>query len=154
MLAVTEKTVSPEISPRMVSDIFENPLDRVAAQLRLAKEREAEATAARLVAEQEVIALMGVKEEGTFVQKGDFFKVTTVGKLNRTLDAEAFEAIKPSIPHSIRDRLVRNKPEIVLSELRYIENNEPEIYKIFSQALTVKPAKPAVSVTSINISIN
>jgi len=122
------------------------PLDRVAQALRDAKAAEDSARASRIAAEEAVIALIGVKEEGTTTVKTCFFKVSTVGKLNRSLDEAAFRSIADDIPAAFRDRLVRWKPELVAAEVRYIEHNEPDVYRVIAQALTVKPAKPSVSI--------
>lgn len=124
-------------------------IDLAAQALRDAKAAEDSARATRLAAEEAVIALLGVKAEGTTTVKTEFFKVSTVGKLTRSLDEAAFRAIADDIPAAFRDRLVRWKPELVASEVRHIEHNEPEVYRVLAQALTVKPAKPAVSVELI-----
>lgn len=124
-------------------------IDIAAQALRDAKRSEEDARIARLVAEEDLITLIGVKAEGTTTVKTEFFKVSTVGKLTRSLDEAAFRAIADDIPAAFRDRLVRWKPELVAAEVRHIEHNEPEIYRVLAQALTVKPAKPAVSVELI-----
>jgi hypothetical protein len=102
-------------------------------------------------AEAELLAAIGHKPEGSLtVTVNDTWKVTTTGKMNRTLDAKAWETIKAKIPAPLANRLVRYKPEISLTELRYIEINEPAYFGLISQALTVKPAKASVTVKEIN----
>lgn len=121
-------------------------LDIAAQNLRECKVTEDAARRARIAAEEAVLAIAGCKSEGSTTTKTAFFKVTTTGKLTRSIEPDTWEAVKSEIPEAIRDRLVRYKPDLVLSELRYIESDEPEIYAVFAQALTIKPAKASVSV--------
>lgn len=121
-------------------------IDHAAQHLRECKQAEDTAKAARIAAEDALIALVGCKTEGSTTIKTAYFAVKTIGKLTRSLDVPAFESIKTQIPEAIRDRLVRYKPELSLTELRHIESDEPEIYAVLTQALTIKPAKASVSV--------
>ncbi|NDH57790.1 MAG: hypothetical protein EBX60_05945, partial [Betaproteobacteria bacterium] len=41
---------------------------------------------------------------------------------------------------------LKQKPELDLKGLHYLESNEPETYKIFSRAMTIEPAKTSVTV--------
>ena len=121
-------------------------IDFAAPHLRECKQAEDAAKSARIAAEDALIALVGCKTEGGTTIKTEYFAVKTVGKLTRSLDVPAFESIKAQIPEAIRDRLVRYKAELSLTELRHIESNEPQIYAVLAQALTIKPAKASVSV--------
>lgn len=121
-------------------------IDNAAKDFLEAKGRELDAYHDRIEAENRLIALIGVKAEGTTSAKTGTYKVATCGRMTYSLDNAAYAAIAARIPESIRDRLVRYKAEPVLGELRYLEANEPELYAIFAEALTIKPAKPSVSV--------
>lgn len=98
-------------------------------------------------AEQAILEHFGHKDEGTMsVHVADKYKVSTVGKINRTVSAEVWDEVKGSIPESLADRLVRYKPELNLRELRYVELNEPEWFASIAKAITSKPAKPSVKI--------
>lgn len=121
-------------------------IDHAAQYLRECKAAEEGAKAARIAAEDALIALVGCKTEGSTTIKTGYFAVKTTGKLTCSLDVPTFESIKDQIPEGIRDRLVRYKPELSLTELRHVESDEPQIYSVLAQALTIKPAKASVSV--------
>ncbi|MBK8974128.1 MAG: hypothetical protein IPM37_23215 [Hahellaceae bacterium] len=98
-------------------------------------------------AEEALVKAIGVKEEGTLtVTIDDQFKVSTTGKINRSLSESVWDAIKSQIPEPLAKRLVRYKPALDLKELRYIELNEPAYFALVSKAITAKPAKASVSV--------
>lgn len=100
-------------------------------------------------AEGELLTLLGHKPEGSFtVVVNDQWKVTTTGKLNRKL-LPNFAAIRSQIPPALLNRLVRTKEELNVRELKFIENNEPEIYAYLAQAIEIKPAKASVEVKRI-----
>lgn len=98
-------------------------------------------------AESALLAAVGHKPEGSFTVNVGDFKVTTTGKINRTINAEIWEQIKAQIPPALAGRLIKpSKPELSLTEFRYIELNEPVYLDLISKAITAKPAKPSISV--------
>ncbi len=54
-----------------------------------------------------------------------------------------------NIPEVIAKRLFRWKPELDLKELRYLQSNEVDLYGIVAQAITMKPAKPSITVERV-----
>lgn len=127
----------------------ERELDQLGAAWLQAKAEEAEANKRRVAIEEQIVARVGVKDEGTFSASTSHFKFSTTGRVTRTLDADALHGLDAVIPAAILQRLVEYKPSLRLAELRYIENNEPDYYRAFSKALTVKPAKPGVKIEEI-----
>lgn len=125
---------------------IEQQIQRAAADWMDAKEFEERANAARIEAEQRLCGLLTLQTEGTTKACAGVYRVTVTTKLNRALDVEKLADLDKKIPAAILRRLVDYKPTLNLRELRYVEQNEPEHYKAFSQALTVKPAKPSVKV--------
>lgn len=121
-----------------------NELHELAEEWRKAKRAESQAKKRRVEIEARIIALTGCKEEGSTTHDAEGLKITITGKLTRSLDQAAWEQIAPSIPEAMRP--VVYKPALDLKGLRYLENNEPEIYRQIAPALTIKPAKPAVSI--------
>lgn len=122
----------------------ESLLANLANQWRDAKRDEENARDHRLRIEQEIIELTGHKEEGSQTHKAGDWKVTVTGKLTRKLDADKWAEIEPSIPEAMRP--VIHKPTLETKGLRYLENNEPEIFARIAKAIETKPAKPAVTV--------
>lgn len=100
-------------------------------------------------AEEALLSAVGAKEEGTTSLTVGNYKVSTVGKINRTLDAGAWEEIRKHVPEPLANRLVRYKPEINMRELKFIQTNEPAFYAMVAPAITSKPAKTAVEVKEI-----
>lgn len=123
-----------------------NPRDLAAARYVDAKRREEKAKEDRLQAEADICELFGVKPEGSQTESTEFFKVTTTGNMTRSFDADMWDAIAKSIPKAIRDKVVRTKVEPSLTELRKVQESNPDVYAVISKALTVKPAKASVKV--------
>lgn len=115
----------------------------IAAEWIEAKKAEIEANKKRVDIEDELIALLGAKTEGSETHNIDDFKIAITGRLNRKMDWDVFD--KLNIPADMQP--VKIKREIDLKGLRYIEDNEPTIYKKLAKAMTVEPAKTSVTVT-------
>lgn len=125
-------------------------LERAAEALIQAKAAEIAANQRRLEAERDVLHLLGeIEAEGTHKSSAGAYTVTVRSSMNRTLDRDVLVQIAPQIPEQIAKRLFRWKPELELRELRYIQDNEPELYGIVAQAITMKPAKPSISVERV-----
>ena len=124
-------------------------LDECARLWLAAKHDENTARQRRLAVENEIVRGVGVADEGNTRQNTDAYKITTTGKLNRRVDIDALTALADDIPEPIIARLIRHKAEVDTRELRYLQDNEPELYSIIAEAVTVKPAKPVVSVVPI-----
>jgi len=125
-------------------------LERAAEALIQAKAAEQQAQHARLVAELEVLDLLGdINGEGTTKVDAGAYKLTVRTAMNRAIDRDVLCQIAPEIPEPIAKRLFRWKPELDLKELRYIQSNEPALYGIVAQAITMKSAKPAIVVERV-----
>lgn len=126
-------------------------LDALAFQWQAAKKAEQEANRARLEIEAKIVAMMpSDKDEGTTNESTESFKIKVERKLTRTVDVEVLALVAARLPEHVRDRLIRTKFEMDMREMRFLENNEPALYQIAAEAVTVKPAKPAVSITAID----
>ena len=112
-----------------------------------AKQMEASWREKRITTEDSILKITGSKQEGSETHKAGEFKVTVTGKMTRTLDADLWESIKDSIPENLRP--VSYKPSLELKGLRYLQNNEPEIYAIAARAIEMKPAKTAISIKEV-----
>lgn len=122
-------------------------LEYAAERLIQAKAAEQVANHTRLVAELEVLDLLGELDgEGTTKFEAGDYKLTVRTSMTRNVDRDVLCQIAPNIPEAIAKRLFRWKPELDLKELRYLQSNEVDLYGIVAQAITMKPAKPAITV--------
>lgn len=119
-------------------------LDQLAERLNVLKREESLLKAKRIEAEEELIALIGSKKEGSVTTKSHAFSVTVTCKISRKLDAEKWEEIKDKIPEDLNP--IRYKPEVNKKAVDDMMKYKPEIYKVFCQCIETKPAKTAVSV--------
>jgi len=118
----------------------------IAEELFEARQIEREANERRVQLEEELIAIVGAREEGSKTHTIGNFKVTVTGKLNRKIDWDVFDSsIASQIPESLQP--VKIKRELDETGVKYLANNEPQLYKLLSKALTIKPAKTAVTIT-------
>lgn len=122
-------------------------LEYAAERLIQAKAAEQVANHARLVAELEVLDLLGELDgEGTTKFEAGDYKLTVRTSMTRTVDKDVLAQVAPNIPEAIAKRVFRWKPELDLKELRYLQSNEVDLYGIVAQAITMKPAKPSITV--------
>ena len=118
----------------------------IAHELFEAREAEKQANERRVELEEELIALLGQKEEGSQTHEVGDYKVTITGKLIRKVDWDLYDkSIAAKIPESLQP--VKVKRELDDSGVKYLANNEPQIYRLLAKALTIKPAKTAVKIS-------
>lgn len=121
-------------------------LDELSAALEQAKAAEMDATATRIESENKLIALLGVKSEGSATHKGAAYKVTVTGVVHRKVDEAALAAVRATLPPAIFEQVFRFKPDLITAGMRYLQSNEPELYAVAAQAITATPGKPSVRV--------
>ena len=108
-----------------------------------AKNAEIKANKDRIAAEEELIALLVVKQEGATSHQVGPYKITLTGRLNRKVDLDVLDTLQ--IPAELIP--IKMKRELDVTGVKYLENNEPELYKTLCAALTIEPAKTSVTVT-------
>lgn len=133
-----------------MSTIELSNIDRAALRLLALKDQEGQARAAREKAETDLLALCNSTLEGTICADTALHKIAIRFSCNRKVDADKLAEVASKIPEAIGKRLLRWKPELVTAEVRYIEANEPEIYALIAQAITMTSAKPSISVEAID----
>lgn len=101
----------------------------------------------RIEIEEALIVKLGAKPEGARTHDLGEFKVTITGVINRTLDDEVWESIKDKLPPEVRP--VTYEPKLDVTGVKWLQEHQPEDYKILSQALTVKPGKTSVKVVQV-----
>lgn len=114
----------------------------IAADLFAAKQAEKEAEAKRIALEEELVAVLGKRDEGSKTHAVGNFKVTITGRVNRKIDWDMFDEVSSKIPES----LWPVKRTLDVTGVKYLANNEPTLYKVLAPALTVEPAKTTVSI--------
>lgn len=122
-------------------------LEAIAARIEHLKHAESEANRARLEAEKQLLAALGeIDADGTTHVDAGAYKVAIRCSVTRSVDRDVLAEIATQIPEPIAKRLFRWKPELDTRELRYLQNNEVKLYGVVAQAITMKPAKPSISV--------
>lgn len=114
----------------------------IANDLFEAKRVEREAEEKRIALEEELIAVLGKRDEGAKTHTVGDYKVTITGRVNRKIDWELFDRVSSKIPET----LWPVKRQLDVTGVKYLENNEPALYKVLSPALTVEPAKTTVTI--------
>lgn len=109
-----------------------------------AKQREAELAAERLAIEAELAGLVESRSDGQVTSRIDGWKITVKCPINRTIDADAWEAIKEQIPTDLQP--VKTKLAVDEKGCRYLAAEKPDIWAICSKAITEKPGKPGFTI--------
>jgi hypothetical protein len=113
-----------------------------------AKKQEEQARDARYLIEQQLIEALGfAKREGSQTFKPEGFKVEMKAGVNYKLDTAKWAEIAQQIPDGLRP--VRTKLEVDPAGMKYLRDNEPEIYRIAAEAITSSPAKIGVAITKV-----
>ncbi len=107
-----------------------------------AKAVEVSATKTRIDIENQIIELTGKRDEGASTHEANGFKVTVTGKMTRKMDWKAWEDVKGQIHQNLWP--VKMKPELDEKGVKWLQNNEPDIYSLLP--IEVKPAKTSVEV--------
>lgn len=96
--------------------------------------------------EAELTEEVGYKHEGSFTTHIDGFKVTTTGRMTRKIDEKAWAIVAPKLPETLRNMLVRYKPELNIRTFKELETANPAAYAEIAKCITAKPGKPSLKV--------
>jgi hypothetical protein len=111
-----------------------------------AKKDEASANKRRVEIEALIVEQTGKRDEGSQTHDLGEFKVTVTGKVTRKMDWKAWETVKGKIAPALHP--VKLKPELDEKGVKWLHDNEPEIYALLP--IEVKPAKTAVEVKVVD----
>jgi len=114
----------------------------IAEDLFKAKQAEKQAERDRIALEEELVAVLGKRDEGSKTHTVGGYKVTITGRISRKIDWEKFDKVSSKIP----ENLWPVKRTLDETGVKYLANNEPQLYKILAPALTVEPAKTTVQI--------
>jgi len=117
----------------------------LAQQFIAAKAAEAKATKARVEIEEQLIKLLGAKPEGAETHElTNGLKVTVTGKMTYKADMAKLLSVCETLPENMRPLKVETKLDE--TGAKYLRANEPETWAVLAQAITVTPAKTAVTI--------
>jgi len=110
-----------------------------------AKAREKAANAYRLDLEDQMIAVLGAKPEGSETHAlASGHKVTVTGKMTYSADMPMLMAICAALPDELRP--IKTKTELDQTGAKYIRTNMPDVWEQIAPAITMKPAKTSIEV--------
>lgn len=99
--------------------------------------------------EEEIVGLVDNKKlEGSESVDTGAFKITVTKKLNRSLDDDGIQELMIKNPTLARKFPFEPTWKLDLSKLRALQIADEHTFMLASQAITVKPAKPALSIKS------
>jgi hypothetical protein len=119
------------------------PIDIAAHAFYEAKKAENAAREARIAAEEHLISVVGLKEEGTMSVKTEWFKVSTTGKLTRSVDQTS------AMPVELWRMISRVKSELDVAALKKLATTNPDAYREAVKHIITKPAKASAKVELI-----
>jgi len=125
--------------------VSELSIDQLADNLIKAKADEAVANAKRVAIEQQIVDIIGAKEEGAkTVPLANGMKLTLTGKLTYSADISMLLDLCEKLPHQMRP--IKTEPKLDETGAKYLRNNEPKIWAHIAPAITVKPAKTSITI--------
>ena len=124
-----------------------NALKELCTDWLKAKAAEARANKERVAIEEQIVELVGKRDEGAQTIEQDGFKVTTTGKVTRKMDWSKWAIVKEQIPVNLHP--IKTKEELDETGVKYLRDNEPEIYKLLP--IETKPAKTSIDVKVLEI---
>lgn len=110
-----------------------------------AKAEEAAANKRRIDIENQIVALTGKRDEGAQTHDIDGYKIAVTGKVTRKMDWDKWLEVRGQIHENLWP--VKMKPELDEKGVKWLQNNEPDIYALLP--IEVKPAKTAVEVKAV-----
>lgn len=125
-------------------------LDELVVELIDAKRAEDVANRRRVEIESAIIAAVGEPDEGSQTHElADGSRLTVTGKITRTVDEAVWRSIMTKVPEALRPITFVETPKIDTKGLRWLMENQPDLYAYCAQAITAKRAKTAISVKAV-----
>lgn len=123
-------------------------LEQLTAHWLAVKATERAAQQERVEVESALIAALGgAKEEGaTTVQVGTH-KVTVTGKLSYKVDMAQLIALSDQLPENLRP--IKTTVSLDETGAKYLRHNEPDLWKLIAPAITITPAKTALTIKEL-----
>lgn len=135
--------IAPTAAPTVASI---SALDLALQAYREAEHCKAEAQADLDAALDQILTLVPDRaEEGVTRCDTDYFKASLTGKLNRTLDKPAVQALKTEDP-ALYALAFDDAPSLNLKGLRALQLADADRYARVARTLIIKPGKPSLKV--------
>ena len=123
-------------------------IDALAGAWLDAKSAEDTAKAQRLNIEAELAEALEAKNEGSITHKLNDHKVTLTQPVYRKLDQEMWMSVMHKIPEQFRP--VKTKIEADPAGMKWLANNEPEMWVKIAPAFTTSKGKIGIKVERLN----
>ena len=131
--------------PTPTLGLNEPNINTMAFRWRLLKDAEEKAKLERIQCESDMLPFLDQREEGactTTLEDGT--KITVKNAYGRSIHWDTWKRIQPRIPTELHPiKLVEMLDE---TRLKFLLQNEPDTYKIISEAITTTPRKPNITV--------
>ena len=124
--------------------------NELAQQVLIAKTQLAIAKQSLLEAEDALVSFVGAEKEGAFSIKTERFKITTTGKIGRTVNKTLVFSLQPDLSPDIFNALFEFKPALNTKFFKELAQHNPVAYATACKAVTAKPGKTTVSVEVIS----
>lgn len=122
-------------------------IDALAEAWLEAKSAENTAKAKRLKIEAELAEALEAKDEGSITHKLDDHKVTLTQPVYRKLDQEMWPSVMYKVPEQMRP--VKTKLEADPAGMKWLANNEPEMWVKIAPAFTTSKGKIGIKVEKL-----
>lgn len=123
------------------------PLEALVDQWIAAKREEDAASIRRVELEAAIIAATGEPEEGSqTVDLADGRKLTVTSKITRTVDEQLWKSVLHDVPEHLRPIVFVETAKLDTKGLRWLRENQPQMYALVCTAITAKKAKSAIQV--------
>ncbi|NBT51600.1 MAG: hypothetical protein EBT12_08625 [Marivivens sp.] len=109
-----------------------------------AKAAEQKAQALRHKIEAQITAAFDTKPEGAITHKTDMHKVTLTQPIYRKVDLRKWEMVKDRIPTALHP--IKVKIEADAAGMKWLANNEPDMWAKVAAAFETRPGKIGVKV--------
>lgn len=120
-------------------------IDELVADFIAAKAAESKANKDRVAIEEQIIAMLGKREEGAETHElSSGMKIIITGKVTYSADMEKLQEICAKLPQEMRP--LKTKTELDTTGAKYLRANEPQIWAKLAKAITVKAAKASIEV--------
>lgn len=123
----------------------EPSLEAIAFRWRLLKDAEEKARLDRIQCESDMLPFLDQREEGACTTTlSDGTKITVKNAYGRSIHWDTWKRIQKRIPTELHPiKMVEILDE---TRLKFLLQNEPDTYKIISEAITTTPRKPNITV--------
>ena len=97
--------------------------------------------------EDEIVAMMGrLPSEGTTHKQVGAYKVTVATRLNRRLKEDKVANVIEQLPHEVSRRLLPVKHSLSVRELKFLEKNDHDLYRLARTLFTATAGKPTLKI--------